>query len=105
MVDNKRSMEICKRLDDISAELREICKEIGKGINIMTSLNSEGKASTTIYASGYRKDHFYDGFERMSYGQYTVTPEQVVFGELPKGLEADIRLKELERERQRRKKK
>lgn len=105
MVSNKRSMEICKRLDRISAELRKISAEIGKPIHVMTHINGEGNAATTIYAAGYRKDHYYDGFERMSYGQYTVTPEQVMFGADPIGLENEIMLKEQKRERQKRQKK
>lgn len=100
MVSNKRSMEICESLDKISEELRNISVELGKPINIMTHINNEGQSATTIYAAGYRKDHFYDGFERLSYGQYTVTPEQVIFGMDPIGLEGTIMLKELKRERE-----
>lgn len=99
MVSNKRSMEICKRLDEISAELREISMEIGKAIHVMTHINCEGKSATTVYAAGYRKDHFYDGYERLSYGQYMLAPEQVVFGALPKGLEATIEQKELNKKK------
>ena len=104
MVSNKRSMEICKKLDKISAELRKISVELGKPIHIMTHINGKGEGATTIYAAGYRKDHYYDGFERMSYGQYTVTAEQVVFGLEPIGLENDIMLKKVKRARQKQKK-
>lgn len=104
MVCNKRSMEICKTLDKIAAELRKISVELGKPINVMTHINGDGKGATTIYAAGYRKDHYYDGFERMSYGQHTVTAEQVVFGSYPIGLENEIKLKELKREQQKKKK-
>lgn len=104
MISNKRSLEICSRLDEISKELREIASELGKSVHIMTSVNKEGKSATQYYVAGYRKDHFYDGFERLSYGQYTVDPEQVVFGGYPAGLETTIQMKELQRERQKRKK-
>ena len=103
MVSNERSMEICKRLDRISAELRNIAVEIGKPINIMTHINGDGKSATTVYAAGYRKDHFFDGYERLSYGQYMLSPEQVIFGEVPKGLEETIMLRDLKREMQKRK--
>lgn len=105
MVSNERSIQICKRLDKISAELRKISMEIGKPIQLMTHMNADGKSATTIYAAGYRKDHYYDGFERLSYGQYTVSAEQVVFGRAPIGLETDIMQRDLKRNMQKMKKK
>ena len=105
MVDNERSIQICERLDRISAELRKISMEIGEPIQLMTHMNAEGKSATTIYAAGYRKDHYYDGYERLSYGQYTVNPEQVIFGSAPIGLETDIMQRDLKRNMQKMKKK
>ena len=105
MVSNKRSMEICEILDRISEELRNISVELGKPINVMTHINKDGQSATTIYAAGYRKDHFYDGFERLSYGQCTLTPEQVLFGRDPIGLETDIMQKVLKRNLQKKRKK
>lgn len=97
MVSNERSMEICDRLNEIAAELREIALEIGNNIHIMTSVNAEGKTATTTYAAKYRMDHFFEGYERLSYEEYSVTPEQVVFGALPRGLEMTIMDKEARR--------
>lgn len=37
MVSNERSIQICKRLDKISAELRKISMEIGKPIQLVPS--------------------------------------------------------------------
>lgn len=104
MVTNERSIEICKRLEEIAAELREYTKEIGGNIHILTSLSADGKAASTLYATRYRHDHYFEGHERLSYEQYTIYPEQVVFGYIPKGLEADIEMKRLKREMKSRKK-
>ena len=105
IISNKRSIEICKRLDRIAAELRNISFELGRPINVMTHINKDGQSATTVYAAGYRKDHYYDGYERMSYGQHTVSAEQVVFGRAPIGLETDIMQRDLKRNMQKMKKK
>lgn len=97
MVTNERSRQICDRLNEISAELREIALEIGSNIHILTSVNREGKTATTTYAAKYRMDHFFEGYERLSYAEYSLTPEQVVFGAIPKGLETTILQKELKK--------
>ena len=86
-------------------EMQRITVELRKQIFINAETNPAGQTSSTINAAGYRKDHYFDGHERMSYGQYTVTAEQVVFGGDPIGLENEIMLKELKRERQKRKQK
>lgn len=97
MVTSKRSRQICERLEEISAELRGIALEIGSNIHIMTSVNKDGHTATTTYAAKYRIDHFFSGDKRLSYEEYSLTPEQVVFGALPKGLETTIMEKELKR--------
>lgn len=102
-VTNERSIEICERLNEITAELRDICKEIGGRIHILTSLNADGKTASTTYALKYRHDHFFEGDERLSYEQYTIRPEQVVFGYVPKGLETEIMMKEQKREKKNKK--
>lgn len=99
MVTNERSIEICNRLEEITAELRDLAKEIGGNIHILTTVNNDGKTASTLYATRYRHDHYYEGDERLSYDNYTIWPEQVVFGYIPKGLEAEIELKRLKREK------
>lgn len=95
--------EYQERLGKHFQELQRITAVLWKPIFFHAEINRDGKASSTINAAGYRKDHFFDGYERLTYGQYELTPEQVVFGEYPIGLETEILMKELNRERQRRK--
>lgn len=147
MVSKKRSMEICKKLDQIAAELRKVSAAVKRQVNVTTHVHGEeisvtvdpefcrgrlekhipelqritislgksiffhaetnkaGDASSVINAAGYRKDHFFSGYEKWTYGCHEIEPEQVVFGEYPIGLEETIMQKELRREMQKRKKK
>lgn len=93
--------ESCKeKFEPHFLELKRITNLIWKQIFVSAVTNNAGQTSSTINADGYRKDHFYDGFERLTYGSYEIEEKQVVFGDYPIGLEADIMLKELRRKRQ-----
>lgn len=144
-INSYRSMEICRQLDEIAADLRKASAEEKRKVEIFTHVQEDGKilvtvqpeecqerlekhftelqritallwrpvffhaeiskagdASSTINAAGYRKDHFFDGHERLSYGQYEINQGQVIFGGNPIGLETEIMMKEMKREKQRR---
>lgn len=101
MTKQERSKEICERLEEIAAELRGLCLEIGRNIHIITTINTDKKTASVVYAAKYRMDHFYEGQKRLSYEGYTVDPERVIFGALPRGLETMILEKELKRQKKR----
>ena len=97
--------ECRERLEKYFGELQRITNLLWKPVFFHVEINKDGETSSTINAAGYRKDHYYDGYERLSYGQYTVTPEQVIFGSAPVGLETDIMQRDLKRNMQKMKKK
>ena len=54
MVTNERSIEICKRLEEIAAELREYTKEIGGNIHILTGTTIILKDTKDCHMSSIR---------------------------------------------------
>ena len=97
--------EDCRgKLEKHFPELQRITTALGKPIFFHAETNKAGDVSSVINASGYRKDHYFSGDERVTYGWHEIEPEQVVFGRWPIGLEGTILQEYMQREKQKRKK-
>lgn len=98
--------EFCReRLEKHFPELQRITTALGKSIFFHAETNKAGDVSSVINALGYRKDHFFSGDERVTYGWHEIELEQVVFGKWPIGLEGTILQEYMQREKQKRTKK
>lgn len=97
--------EFCRRrLEKHFPELKMITTALGKSIYFHAETNKAGEVASQTNALGYRKDHFFSGDEKVTYGWHEIEPEQVVFGKWPIGLEGTILQEYMQREKQKRKK-
>lgn len=92
--------ECRERLEKNFWELQRITTALGKPIFFHADTNKAGDVSSVINALGYRKDHFFSGDERVTYGWHEIEPEQVVFGRWPIGLEGTILQEYMQRKKQ-----